>query len=165
MPYLPQCNLFDKNFNFIIDKMIGRFHLVWFAPIMSSIWIWNFYQIVEYIAEDTTRIIKMYMYDIYTLHIVFIFLLISHLKKKRLVFRFNLTQMIRVVSNNRTRKVISSNFKKGFRSAENLIALLNLLLRDFFLSISATRVQGETLHQKVMQFLLLVMVVKSHLNM
>ena len=40
--------------------------------------------------------------------------------------------MIRVVSNNRTRKVISSNFKKGFRSAENLIALLNLLLRDFF---------------------------------
>ena len=132
MPYLPQCNLFDKNFNFIIDKMIGRFHLVWFAPIMSSIWIWNFYQIVDYIAEDTTRIIKMYMYDIYTLHIVFIFLLISHLKKKRLVFRFNLTQMIRVVSNNRTRKVISSNFKKGFRSAENLIALLNLLLRDFF---------------------------------
>ena len=75
----------------------------------------------------------MYMYDIYTIYIVFIFLLISHLKKERLVFRFNLTQMIRVVSNNRTRKVISSNFKKGFRSAENLIALLNLLLlRDFF---------------------------------
>ena len=72
------------------------------------------------------------MYDIYTIYIVFIFLLISHLKKERLVFRFNLTQMIRVVSNNRTRKVISSNFKKGFRSAENLIALLNLLLRDFF---------------------------------
>ena len=65
-------------------------------------------------------------------YIVSIFLLISHLKKERLVFRFNLTQMIRVVSNNRTRKVISSNFKKGFRSAENLIALLNLLLRDFF---------------------------------
>ena len=74
----------------------------------------------------------MYMYDIYTIYIVSIFLLISHLKKERLVFRFNLTQMIRVVSNNRTRKVISSNFKKGFRSAENLIALLNLLLRDFF---------------------------------